>query len=118
MPVIPLRWIAVAVFLLSSSLNYLDRQLLAAVAPTLKTEFGLTDRDYGYVLLAFSLVYAAAAPFAGLFIDRVGLNRGITLAVAGWSLAGMATGLAGGFESLLLYRALLGGAEAAAIPAF
>jgi ACS family hexuronate transporter-like MFS transporter len=118
MPAIQPRWIAVTVFLFSSSLNYLDRQLLAAVAPTLKTEFGLTDRDYGYILLTFSLVYAAAAPFAGLFIDRVGLNRGITLAVAGWSLAGMATGLAGGFESLLVYRALLGGAEAAAIPGF
>lgn len=115
---LPPRWVAIAVFLFSTTLNYLDRQLLAALAPVLKAEFGLTDRDYGYILLAFSIVYAAAAPFAGLFIDRVGLNRGMTAAVAAWSAVGMATGLAGGFESLLLYRALLGGAEAAGIPGF
>lgn len=118
MNAIPARWIAISVFLFSSTLNYLDRQLLAAIAPTLKAEFHLTDRDYGYVLLAFSVVYAAAAPFAGLFIDRVGLNRGMTIAVGAWSLVGVCTGLAGGFESLLLCRALLGGAEAAAVPGF
>jgi ACS family hexuronate transporter-like MFS transporter len=118
MSAIPARWIAISVFLFSSTLNYLDRQLLAAIAPALKAEFHLTNRDYGYVLLAFSVVYAAAAPFAGLFIDRVGLNRGMTLAVGAWSLVGACTGLAGGFESLLLCRALLGGAEAAAVPGF
>ena len=112
------RWIAISVFLLSSTLNYLDRQLLAAVAPSLKAEFHLTDRDYGFVLLAFSVVYAVAAPFAGLFIDRVGLNLGMTLAVGAWSLVGILTGFAGGFESLLLCRAMLGGAEAAGIPGF
>ena len=118
MPRIPLRWIAILVFLFSSTLNYLDRQLLAAVAPTLKAEFHLTDRDYGVVLFAFSIAYAAAAPFAGLFIDRIGLNRGMTIAVAAWSLAGIATGFSGGFESLLVCRALLGVSEAAAIPGF
>ncbi len=116
MRAIPLRWVAVLVFLFSSTLNYLDRQLLAAVAPALKSEFHLTDRDYGYILLAFSIVYAVAAPFAGLFIDRVGLNRGMTVAVGFWSLIGIATGFAGGFESLLLCRALLGAAEASGIP--
>ncbi len=116
MPRIPLRWIAVLVFLFSSSLNYLDRQLLAAVAPLLKSEFHLTDVDYGYVLLAFSVVYAITAPVAGLFIDRVGLNRGMSIAVGAWSLVGIATGFAGGLESLLLVRALLGAAEAAGIP--
>lgn len=115
---IPPRWIAVFIFLFSSTLNYLDRQLLAAVAPILKAEFHLTDHDYGVILFAFSIVYAVAAPFTGLFIDRSGLNRGMSIAVAAWSLAGLATGLAGGFESLLVCRALLGVSEAAAIPGF
>lgn len=118
MPRIPPRWIAISVFLFSSALNYLDRQLLAAVAPVLKSEFHLSDRDYGAILFAFSIVYAAAAPFAGLFIDRIGLDRGISISVAVWSLAGVFTGLAGGFESLVLCRVLLGLSEAAAIPGF
>jgi MFS transporter, ACS family, hexuronate transporter len=118
MPSIAPRWIAILVFLLSSTLNYLDRQLLAATAPILKSEFHLTDRDYGLILFAFSIAYALTAPFAGHMLDRAGLSRGTSIAVAVWSLAGMLTGLAGGFESLLLCRALLGAAEAASIPGF
>lgn len=114
----PARWIAVLVFLVSSTLNYLDRQLLAATAPILKSEFHITDRDYGVLLFAFSIAYAATAPFAGYFLDRAGLNRGIGAAVAVWSVAGMLTGLTGGFESILICRALLGAAEAASIPGF
>jgi ACS family hexuronate transporter-like MFS transporter len=113
---LPLRWIAISVFLLSSTLNYLDRQLLAAVAPTVKLEFSLTDRDYGFLLFAFSVAYALLAPFAGLFIDRAGLNLGASIAVACWSLAGLATGLVTSFQGLLVCRAALGGAEAAGIP--
>jgi ACS family hexuronate transporter-like MFS transporter len=66
-----LRWIAVGVFVLSSSLNYLDRQLLAALAPTIKSEFQLSNTQYGEIVSVFSIVYAAMAPAAGWFIDRV-----------------------------------------------
>lgn len=113
-----LRWVAIVVFLFSSSLNYLDRQLLPAVAPTLKAEFHLNNEDYGLLLLGFSVLYALSAPFAGLFIDRAGLNTGIGAAVACWSLAGMSTGLVQGFTGLFTARAALGVAQAAGIPAF
>jgi len=61
---VPLRWIAIGVFVLSSSLNYLDRQLLAALAPTVRGEFQLTNQQYGLVVSAFAIVYAAVAPAA------------------------------------------------------
>lgn len=111
-----LRWLAIGVFLFSSTLNYLDRQLLAAVAPLLRGEFHLTNEDYGLLLTGFSVMYALTAPFAGLFIDRVGLNTGISTAVAVWSLAGMSTGLAGSLGGLFASRAALGAAEAAGVP--
>ncbi len=110
------RWVAMSVFLTSSTLNYLDRQLLAALAPVLKTEFHLTNEDYGKLLFGFSVVYALVAPFAGLLIDRLGLNTGMSLAVGFWSLAGMATGLSGSFGGLFAARAALGAAEGAGIP--
>lgn len=113
---IPLRWIAVSIFLLSSSLNYLDRQLLAAVAPTLRHEFNLSNREYGLLITVFSIVYAIAAPAMGLFIDRVGLNLGMSLAVAFWSAVSAATGLVNSFIGLLFCRGALGAAEGAAIP--
>lgn len=117
MPVrLPARWIAVAVFILSTSLSFLDRQVLAALAPVLKLEFHLTNEGYGWVVAAFSLAYAAAAPGMGLLIDRLGLNCGASLAVGLWSVAGVATGFTGGLGSLLACRAALGVAEAGGIP--
>jgi ACS family hexuronate transporter-like MFS transporter len=104
------------VFVLSSSLNYLDRQLLAALAPTIKSEFQLSNTQYGEIVSVFSIVYAAMAPAAGWFIDRVGVNLGIMISMAIWSMAGIATGLTKAFSGLLACRTVLGVAEAAGIP--
>ena len=111
------RWLVIGVFFLSSSINYLDRQSLATLAPLFRSEFHLSNADYGWILAAFSITYAAAAPFAGLLIDRIGLNRGITLAIGIWSIAGIATGFTRGLSGLVGCRAWLGFAEAGGIPA-
>lgn len=112
-----LRWLAVVVLVLSSALNYLDRQVLAALMPTIQTEFGLSREDIGAVISAFSVVYALSSPLMGHFIDRAGLRTGAALIVAIWSAVGMATGLAGSFVSLIVCRSLLGFAEAGGVPA-
>jgi len=111
-----LRWLVLSVFVLSTALNYLDRLLLAALAPTLKSEFHLSNTQYGGVISVFSIVYALAAPVTGWFIDRVGLNVGITVSMAVWSLAGMRTGFTQSFGGLLASRTVLGIGEAAGIP--
>ena len=110
------RWLVLAVFVLSSAINYLDRQTLATLAPVLRAEFRLSNAEYGLILTAFSLTYAIAAPFAGMLIDRIGLNRAITLAVGFWSCAGIATGFTRGLGGLVGCRSALGVAEAAGIP--
>jgi len=86
----------VAVFILSTALSFLDRQVLAALAPALKLEFHLGNQGYGWVVAAFSLAYALAALPMGLLVDRLGLNRGASVAVGLWSAAGVATGFVGG----------------------
>ena len=113
----PLRWVAFGVFTLATALNYLDRQLLAALAPQIRAEFGLSNTDYGLLLSAFSIAYALSSPLAGMLIDRIGLNRGISISVALWSLCGVTTGLVGNFPALLAVRAGLGLAESGGIPA-
>jgi ACS family hexuronate transporter-like MFS transporter len=113
---IPFRWVVVGIFMLSSALNYLDRQIIAAVAPTLKIEFGLNNQDFGYMLSLFSVTYALSSPLMGLFLDRFGLRGGFPWAVALWSLAGIGSGLASSFAGLLTARAVLGVGEAAGIP--
>ncbi len=111
------RWLVLAVFVFSTAINYLDRQTLTTLAPLLRTEFRLSNAQYGLILTAFSLTYAISAPFAGMLIDRIGLNRAISLAVGLWSCAGIATGLTRGLSGLVGCRALLGVAEAGGIPA-
>ena len=111
------RWWVLGIFVLSSAINYLDRQSLATLAPPLRAEFHLSYEQYGLILTAFSITYAACAPFAGLLIDRMGLDRAIMLAVALWSMAGIATGFTTGLATLIGCRAVLGAAEAAGIPA-
>jgi ACS family hexuronate transporter-like MFS transporter len=106
-----------AVFVLSTAINYLDRQTLATLAPLLRSEFKLSNTHYGLILTAFSATYAVSAPCAGWLIDRLGLNRAISLAVALWSAAGIATGFTKGLAGLVGCRAVLGAAEAAGIPA-
>lgn len=112
-----LRWLALGLFVLSTAINYLDRATLATLAPAVKSEFHLSNASYGWIVNAFLSTYMLAAPFAGMLVDRLGLNRAATLAVALWSCAGIATGFTRGIAGLAACRAVLGIAEAAGIPA-
>ena len=116
---VPARWIAIAVFISASVLNYLDRQILATMADIWRTrpEFPFTYDDYGLLLAVFSIAYAVSALFVGGFIDRVGLNRGASWAVALWAVASFGTGASHSVRELLVWRALLGVSEASAIAA-
>jgi MFS transporter, ACS family, hexuronate transporter len=111
------RWVVLSLFVLSTAINYLDRQTLATLGPVLRGEFALSNAQYGLILTAFSITYAASAPGAGLLIDRLGLRRAISLAVGLWSCAGMAAGATRGLTGLVGCRAVLGIGEAAGIPA-
>lgn len=110
------RWLVIGVFVISSALNYLDRQILAQLAPVLKQDLSLSDSQYGWLLSAFAACYAVSAPWAGWLLDRLGLTRGMSAAVGFWSLAGMATGLSTGFWSLVACRSALAVGEAAGVP--
>lgn len=112
-----LRWLLLAVFVLSSTINYLDRQALATLAPLVRADFHLSRAEYGWILGVFSITYALSAPLAGMLTDRIGLNRAASLAIGVWSCAGIATGFTRGLGSLIGCRAVLGTAEAGGIPA-
>ncbi len=111
------RLATVGVLYLASALNYLDRNVLSALAVTLRNEFHISSEQFGYVIAAFSIVYAFSSPLMGLFIDRVGLTWAACVLVGFWSLAGAGTGLVGSLGGLMICRAALGFAEAGGIPA-
>jgi MFS transporter, ACS family, hexuronate transporter len=111
------RWAAVSVFALASAWNYLDRLTLSAAAPLIRSEFHLSNTDYGWVLSAFSFSYALASPAAGWFLDRLGLETGILWAVGLWSLTAALCGWTRSLAQLIGARVFLGIWESAGVPA-
>ncbi|GAC1612104.1 MAG: MFS transporter [Novosphingobium sp.] len=111
------RWQIIAVIFVGTVLNYLARNSLGVLAPTLKATLSITTAQYSYVVGAFQLAYTLMLPVCGLVIDRIGLRAGFALFAAIWSLANMLHAFAGGWLSLALFRGILGMSEAAVIPA-
>jgi len=112
-----LRWLILGLLFLSTVVNYVDRQALSVLLPTLRTELGLTSADYGTITTVFMLAYALAQIPAGIWIDRVGTRLGFCVSIVGWSLAAMLHALARGPWSLVIFRGLLGVTEAGNWPA-
>jgi MFS transporter, ACS family, hexuronate transporter len=112
----PLRWLAFSVFVVSSTLNYVDRFLLNQLGPLIIAELGMNKIAFGWVLSAASISYAAASLFSGWMLDRLGVNRAISIAVGWWSVAGIATGLVRSIPGLTLCRSALAAGESAGVP--
>lgn len=112
-----LRWWIVGLIFAGTVLNYVARNTLSVLAPQLKTELSMTTAQYSYVVSAFLISYAVMQPVCGYIIDRVGLKKGFAFFAAAWSAANMLHALAGSWTDLVLFRMLLGGAEAALVPA-
>src|SRR5262245_24518770 len=108
-------WIATLLFA-STTINYIDRQTLSALAPYLKTEYRWSNTDFAWIVIAFRCGYSIFQVVSGRMLDRLGTRRGLSLAVAWYSLVAMATSMAAGFKSFIAFRFLLGAGEAANWP--
>ena len=110
------RAYAWAVFALTFGLmlsDYLSRQLIGAVFPSLKAEWALSDSQLGMLVSVVSLAVGLLSVPISLFSDRWGRVKSITLMAFVWCLATMACGLAQSYGQLLLARAFVGLGEAA-----
>jgi MFS family permease len=92
--------------------NYLDRYVVNAVSPRIQSSFALSDSRTGWVMSAFMLGYFLTSPAFGALGDRRQRKGLIAGGVLVWSLATAASGLAGGFVSLLAARIVVGVGEA------
>src|SRR5579884_388928 len=112
-----LRWFAVCTFVLSSTLNYLDRNLLALLAPLVMADLHFNQTEYGLLISAFSIAYAVSSLITGSLLDRFGINKTISCAVGWWSVAAISHGLVRSFPGLGMARAALAAGESAGVPA-
>ena len=84
------RWWICGLLFLASSINYIDRQVIGILKPTLQQEFGWSEVDYGDIVMAFQLAYAIGLAIAGRVIDRIGTRVGLSVAIVVWSVAAIA----------------------------
>ena len=110
------RWTIVALLFVATTINYVDRQVLGILAPTLQRELHWSETDYGDIVSWFSVAYAFGFLVAGRLLDRIGVKCGLGSAVVAWSIAAMAHGLARTAMGFSMARAALGLGESAIFP--
>lgn len=88
------RWTICALLFFATTINYLDRQVLSLLKPTLEDEFGWSNTDYANIASVFQFSYAISMIFAGRIIDRLGTKWGFSWAIIIWSLAAILHALA------------------------
>jgi MFS transporter, ACS family, hexuronate transporter len=110
-------WLVAGVATLAMSVSYVDRQVMANIASSVRKALDIDAEHFGWLAGAFSLAYLLMAPLAGTLIDRVGARRGLTAAIVTWSLVSAAHALVPSFAALLALRIALGAAEAPSFPA-
>lgn len=97
---------------MAAVLNYIDKNTLALLAPTIQRDLNLTDQDYAGIQNAFQIAYTIALLGSGVIVDRLGSRLALALFVGWWSFANMFTSLARSATSLAGFRFLLGLGEA------
>jgi ACS family hexuronate transporter-like MFS transporter len=80
------RWTICGLLFFATTVNYLDRQVLSLLAPSLSEEFNWNNSDYANITAIFQFVYAISMLFAGRLIDKVGTKTGYILAIIVWSI--------------------------------
>ena len=131
------RWSICALLFFATTVNYLDRQVLSLLKPTLEREFDWSNSDYANIASVFQFSYAISLLFAGRIVDKLGTKAGYSWAIIIWSLAailhayavpaGMMVATVLGWVGItavpisiagfMLSRALLGFGEAGNFPA-
>lgn len=112
-----IRYGILALLFFGTTINYIDRQVIGLLKPTLEKEFNWTETDYSNIVMAFSAAYAIGLLGFGRWIDKIGTKLGYAVSVFFWSLAAVGHAFAKSTFGFGIARAALGVAEAGNFPA-
>jgi ACS family hexuronate transporter-like MFS transporter len=111
------RWLICALLFAATSINYVDRQIIGVLKPTLQLEFGWSEASYGDVVFWFQTAYALGYLGFGRVIDRIGARFGYALVVSLWTVAHVAHAFVSSIGGFIAVRFALGLGESGNFPA-
>ncbi len=112
-------WIVVALLWVVALLNYMDRQMLSTMKPSMQIDIQelQSATNFGYLMAIFLWIYGFMSPISGMIADRLNRKWLIVGSLFVWSAITFAMGFAQTFDQLYWLRALMGISEALYIPA-
>lgn len=111
------RWFICSLLFFAATVNYIDRQVIGLLKPTLQVELHWSEIDYSNIVFSFQLAYAIGLVFVGRVMDWLGTRKGFSLSVLVWSLAAMAHALVRTISGFSAVRFALGLGESGSFPA-
>lgn len=110
------RWLICALLFFAATINYIDRQVIGILKPTLQTEIGWSEVEYGWIVFSFQTAYAIGLLFVGNLMDRIGTRVGASVSITVWSIAAMAHAAVSSVMGFAAARFALGLGEAGYFP--
>lgn len=110
------RWTICALLFAATTINYIDRQVIGILAPTLQHELHWSEVQYAQIVSWFSLAYGIGFLAVGRLLDRIGVRRGLAASIIAWSIAAIGHAFARSAATFSAARALLGLGESGNFP--
>jgi ACS family hexuronate transporter-like MFS transporter len=110
------RWVICGLLFAATAINYVDRQMIGVLKPTLEAELGWTQTDYANIVFWFQVAYAIGYIGFGRVVDVVGARLGYTVAIIIWTIAHVAHGGVHSVTQFALARFGLGIGESGNFP--
>lgn len=107
-----LRWWMIALIALATVINYVDRNALGIMWPSIESELGMNKEQYALIVMIFTIAYAISQTLSGRLYDKIGTRLGFVISIVVWSLSVSLHGLARGLASFSFFRFTLGLGEA------
>jgi ACS family hexuronate transporter-like MFS transporter len=110
------RWMICALLFAATAINYIDRQTIGVLKPTLQAELKWTETSYADIVFWFQAAYAIGYLGFGPIIDRIGARAGYAVAFTVWTLAHIGHGFVHSITQFALMRFMLGLGESGSFP--
>ena len=110
------RWVVCLLLFVITTINYMDRNILGVLKPTIQGDLHFTETDFGNIIFFFSIAYALGYVGMGWLTDKIGIRLGLAVAAILWCLASTAHGMVSSVGGFILARIVLGLGEGGNFP--